>query len=35
MAIIRLQRRGMLTIPRDIRQRLQLHEGQSLVMRMQ
>lgn len=35
MAIIRLQRRGMLTIPSEIRQKLQLHEGQPMVMRIQ
>ncbi len=35
MVVIRLQRRGMLTIPRAIRQKLQLYEGQSLVIRVQ
>ncbi|MCL5972400.1 MAG: AbrB/MazE/SpoVT family DNA-binding domain-containing protein [Firmicutes bacterium] len=35
MAIIRLQRRGMLTIPREIRRNLQLHEGQPMVVRVQ
>lgn len=34
MAVVRLQRRGVLTIPRAIRQKLQLHEGQSWVIRI-
>ncbi len=34
MAIIRLQRRGMLTVPRDIRQQLHLEEGQPLIVRI-
>ena len=34
-ALIRLQRRGMVTIPRDIRHKLHLHEGQSMVVRIQ
>ena len=34
MAIIRLQRRGMLTVPRDMRQQLHLEEGQPLMVRV-
>ncbi|NMP22622.1 AbrB/MazE/SpoVT family DNA-binding domain-containing protein [Sulfobacillus harzensis] len=34
MAIVRLQRRGMLTVPRDIRQQLHLEEGQPLMVRV-
>lgn len=34
MAIMRLQRRGMLTVPRDIRQKLHLEEGQPLMVRI-
>ena len=33
MAIVRLQRRGMMTVPRDIRQQLHLEEGQPLIVR--
>ncbi|MCL8207921.1 MAG: AbrB/MazE/SpoVT family DNA-binding domain-containing protein [Actinomycetia bacterium] len=35
MAIVRLQRRGMLTLPRAIRHQLQLTTGQALVVRIQ
>lgn len=35
MAVIRLQRRGMLTLPRSIRQQLQVTTGQALVVRIQ
>lgn len=34
MAIVRLQRRGMLTVPREIRQQLHLQEGQPLMVRI-
>ncbi len=34
MAIVRLQRRGMMTVPRDIRQQLHLEEGQLLMVRV-
>lgn len=34
MAIVRLQRRGMLTVPRDIRQQMHLEEGQPLMVRV-
>ncbi len=34
MAIVRLQRRGMVTVPRDIRQQLHLLEGQPLMVRV-
>ena len=34
MAIVRLQRRGMLTIPRDIRLQLHLEQGQPLMVRI-
>jgi len=34
VAIVRLQRRGMLTVPRDIRQQLHLEEGQPLIVRI-
>jgi AbrB family looped-hinge helix DNA binding protein len=34
VAIVRLQRRGMLTVPRDIRQQLHLEEGQPLMVRI-
>lgn len=34
MAMVRLQRRGMLTVPRDIRQQLHLEEGQPLMVRV-
>ncbi len=34
MAIVRLQRRGIVTVPRDIRQQLHLQEGQPLMVRV-
>lgn len=34
MELVRLQRRGMVTIPSDIRHQLDMHEGQELAIRI-